>query len=143
MPSQVRSFSSFAAFGPVLDGSPTSWPDGRGRLAAAISRDLAGAVEALDVADRRGGAPRGSQGLSRALVAPRHQPPAQAGLSQFGLAALRDTAAVPTRAWRLLWIGVTGDSRLPLFRYALGSCMTAPAGRCRCSSPRSRSIRAP
>ena len=35
---------------PVLEGSPTSWPDGRGRLAASISRDLANAVEALDVA---------------------------------------------------------------------------------------------
>jgi PAS domain S-box-containing protein len=35
---------------PVLEGSPTSWPDGRGRLAATISRDLANAVEALDVA---------------------------------------------------------------------------------------------
>jgi PAS domain-containing protein len=35
---------------PALDGSPTAWPDGRGRLAAAISRDLATAVQALDVA---------------------------------------------------------------------------------------------
>ncbi len=35
---------------PVLEGSPTSWPDGRGRLAASISRDLARAVQALDVA---------------------------------------------------------------------------------------------
>ncbi len=35
---------------PVLEGSPTSWPNGRGRLAASISRDLATAVGALDVA---------------------------------------------------------------------------------------------
>ena len=35
---------------PVLEGSPTSWPDGRGRLAATISRDLVKAVQALDVA---------------------------------------------------------------------------------------------
>ena len=35
---------------PLLEGSPTPWPDGRDRLAAAISRDLANAVEALDVA---------------------------------------------------------------------------------------------
>jgi hypothetical protein len=34
----------------VLQGSPTAWPQGRGRLAAAISRDLATAVEALDLA---------------------------------------------------------------------------------------------
>jgi PAS domain S-box-containing protein len=33
---------------PVLDDSPTSWPESRGRLAAAISRDLGNAVEALD-----------------------------------------------------------------------------------------------
>ena len=35
---------------PVLEGSPTAWPDTRGRLAAAIARDLSTAVEALDVA---------------------------------------------------------------------------------------------
>jgi two-component system, cell cycle sensor histidine kinase and response regulator CckA len=35
---------------PVLEGSSTSWPVGRGRLAASISRDLATAVEALDAA---------------------------------------------------------------------------------------------
>ena len=35
---------------PVLEGSPTSWPVGRGRLATSISRDLVTAVEALDVA---------------------------------------------------------------------------------------------
>jgi hypothetical protein len=33
---------------PVLAGSPTAWPDGRGRRAAAIARDLSRAVEALD-----------------------------------------------------------------------------------------------
>ena len=35
---------------PVLVGSPTAWPDARGRLAAAIARDLSTAVEALDIA---------------------------------------------------------------------------------------------
>ena len=34
----------------VLDASPTAWPQGRGRLATTVSRDLAIAVEALDVA---------------------------------------------------------------------------------------------
>jgi PAS domain S-box-containing protein len=34
----------------VLDVSPTAWPGGRGRQAAAISRDLATAVAALDAA---------------------------------------------------------------------------------------------
>jgi PAS domain S-box-containing protein len=35
---------------PVLAGSPTAWPDGRGRQAAAIAGDLGMAVEALDIA---------------------------------------------------------------------------------------------
>ena len=35
---------------PVLEGSRTSWPGSRNRLATSISRDLARAVEALDVA---------------------------------------------------------------------------------------------
>ena len=35
---------------PVLEGSATSWPVGRSRLAADISRDLVKAVAALDVA---------------------------------------------------------------------------------------------
>lgn len=35
---------------PVLEGSPTVWPETRGRLAAGIARDLSNAVEALDVA---------------------------------------------------------------------------------------------
>jgi PAS domain S-box-containing protein len=34
----------------VLEGSAKAWPDGRGRQAAAISRDLATAVAALDAA---------------------------------------------------------------------------------------------
>jgi PAS domain-containing protein len=35
---------------PALEGSPTAWPNGRGRLASSIARDLANAVEALDIA---------------------------------------------------------------------------------------------
>jgi PAS domain S-box-containing protein len=35
---------------PVLEGSPHSWPGGRGRAAASIARDLGAAVQALDVA---------------------------------------------------------------------------------------------
>lgn len=35
---------------PILEGSSTSWPQGRSNLAAAISRDLATAVQALDFA---------------------------------------------------------------------------------------------
>jgi PAS domain S-box-containing protein len=35
---------------PLLDGTPTPWPEGRGSTAAAISHDLVTAVEALDVA---------------------------------------------------------------------------------------------
>jgi PAS domain-containing protein len=35
---------------PLLDGSPNAWPGGRGRAAAALSRDLAATVQALDVA---------------------------------------------------------------------------------------------
>lgn len=35
---------------PVIEGSPTVWPNGRGRLATTMARDLAHAVEALDVA---------------------------------------------------------------------------------------------
>ena len=38
---------------PVLEGSPTAWPDGRGARAAAIARDLAKAVETLDIAVER------------------------------------------------------------------------------------------
>ncbi|HEY9506391.1 MAG TPA: PAS domain-containing protein [Gemmatimonadales bacterium] len=38
---------------PVLEGSPTTWPDGRGPRAAAIARDLSTAVEALDSAVER------------------------------------------------------------------------------------------
>ena len=34
----------------ALEGSPQAWPDGRGRQAATISRDLATAVAALDAA---------------------------------------------------------------------------------------------
>jgi len=34
----------------ALEGNPTAWPQGRGRLAATISRDLATAVQALDAA---------------------------------------------------------------------------------------------
>jgi PAS domain S-box-containing protein len=37
--------------------------------------------------------------------------------------------------------GVTVAVVLELFRYAFGSCMMAPAGRCWCREPRSRSIR--
>ena len=35
---------------PVIEGSSTAWPDGRGPRAAAIARDLHKAVEALDIA---------------------------------------------------------------------------------------------
>ncbi len=35
---------------PVLEAGPAFWPSGRGRAAAALSRDLATAVEALDAA---------------------------------------------------------------------------------------------
>ena len=38
---------------PVLEGSPTAWPDGRGPRAAAIAQDLLKAVEALDIAVER------------------------------------------------------------------------------------------
>ena len=38
---------------PVLEGSPTAWPDGRGPRAVAIARDLAKAVEVLDIAVER------------------------------------------------------------------------------------------
>jgi hypothetical protein len=35
---------------PQLEGPPNTWPASRGRAAAALSRDLGGAVQALDVA---------------------------------------------------------------------------------------------
>jgi hypothetical protein len=35
---------------PVLAGSTTAWPDGRGSHATAMARDLARAVEPLDIA---------------------------------------------------------------------------------------------
>jgi len=38
---------------PVLEGSPTTWPDSRGHRAVAIARDLAKAVDALDIAVER------------------------------------------------------------------------------------------
>jgi PAS domain S-box-containing protein len=38
---------------PVLEGRPTTWPDGRGPRATAVSRDLVKAVEALDIAVER------------------------------------------------------------------------------------------
>ena len=38
---------------PVLEGSPTAWPDGRGARAAGIAQDLGKAVETLDLAVER------------------------------------------------------------------------------------------